>query len=78
MKNKFNILFLLGCCFSLIAIISSCDKEYTCNCMQHVTGGYDTTFTLAGEGRNGKTTCDAFDSETTDFGITKTVDCEPY
>jgi hypothetical protein len=39
--------------------------------------GIDTTFTLTGEGENPKKTCDAFDSEETTFGITKTVDCEP-
>ncbi len=55
----------------------SCDKEYTCNCFQDVAG-IDTTFTVAGEGYSGQKVCDAFDSETTEFGITKTIDCEPY
>lgn len=63
-------LFLLGA-------ISSCDKSYRCNCYQDVMG-IDTTFDLTGEGRDAQKTCDAFDEETTEFGITKTIDCEPY
>lgn len=55
---------------------ASCKKEYRCDCLQDVMG-IDTTFTLTGEGSDAKKTCDAFDSEETTFGITKTVDCEP-
>lgn len=40
--------------------------------------GFDTTYTLVGEGRDEQEVCDNFDSSTTEFGITKTVDCEPY
>ena len=54
----------------------ACKKEYRCTCLQDVMG-IDTTFTLTGEGENPKKTCDAFDSEETTFGLTKTVDCEP-
>lgn len=61
----------------LTAAINGCDKSYRCNCYQDVMG-IDTTFDLTGEGRDAQKTCDAFDSETTEFGITKTIDCEPY
>ena len=66
-------IFLLG----FGSILNSCDKEFRCDCYQDVSG-FDTTYTLVGEGRDANKTCDAFDSETTDFGITKTVDCEPF
>ncbi len=61
-----------------MAAAASCKKEYRCNCAQDVNGGFDTTFTLTGEGTTARKACDAFDSEETDFGITKTVDCEPF
>ena len=61
----------------LASLCSSCSKEFRCDCKQDVAG-IDTSYTLVGAGRDGKSACDAFDSETTDFGITKTVDCEPF
>ena len=51
--------------------------SFRCDCYQDVMG-FDTTYTLVGEGRDEQAVCDNFDSSTTDFGITKTVDCEPY
>jgi hypothetical protein len=72
MKCLIPILLLLQ-----LMLAFSCDKEYRCNCTQ-VVGTLDTTFTLTGEGRNAQVTCDAFDSEETTFGVTKTVDCEPF
>jgi hypothetical protein len=62
---------------SLPAVLTSCDKEYQCDCYQDVMG-IDTTYSLVGHGRDAEDVCNAFDSETTEFGITKTVDCEPY
>jgi hypothetical protein len=69
----------LSAAFILIAsvIFCSCDKEYRCDCYQDVMG-IDTSFTLVGEGRDANKVCDAFDSETTEFGITKTIDCQPF
>ncbi len=76
MKRQSAYVFTLSIALLLISLVS-CDKEYTCNCYQDVMG-IDTTFNLTGQGRDPKATCDAFDSEVTEFGITKTVDCEPY
>ena len=72
----FNLRSLILICM-LVILIVSCKKEYRCNCEQDVAG-IDTTFTLTGEGTNAGKACDQFDSEETEFGITKTVDCEPY
>lgn len=60
----------------LLAAGSSCDKTFQCTCSQDVAG-IDTTFTVTGQGHNAGPTCDAFDSETTEYGITKTIDCQP-
>jgi len=77
MKRRAQLIYTLTAMLLLLTSLMGCDKEYSCNCYQDVMG-IDTTFNLVGEGRDPKTTCDAFDSETTEFGITKTVDCEPY
>ena len=61
----------------LIGLFSRCDKTFRCDCDQEVMG-FDTTYTLVSEGQDEQAVCDNFDSSTTDFGITKTVDCEPY
>lgn len=73
--TKYFIFFITLCAFAFL--LNSCDKEFRCDCYQDVSG-FDTTYTLVGEGRDANKTCDAFDSETTEFGITKTVDCEPF
>lgn len=74
MKRQF---FTLLTALLLISLFSRCDKTFRCDCYQDVMG-FDTTYTLVGEGRDAQKVCDAFDNETTDFGITKTVDCKPY
>lgn len=73
MKKIISVCLLLTICI----FTNACKKEYRCNCLQDVMG-IDTTFTLTGEGSDPEKTCNAFDSEETTFGITKTVDCEPY
>ena len=79
MKLHSAIKYFIFCValFASTFFLNSCDKEYRCDCYQDVSG-FDTTYTLVGEGRDANKTCDAFDSETTEFGITKTVDCEPF
>ncbi len=62
---------------AMVVFFTSCGKEFRCDCQQDVAG-IDTSYTLVGEGRDGQKVCDAFDSETTEFGITKTIDCEPF
>ncbi|MFI5171031.1 MAG: hypothetical protein ACHQFW_01505 [Chitinophagales bacterium] len=72
MKNTIALIIIL-----LALVCSSCDKEFRCDCNQDV-GGLDTSYTLVGEGRSAKKVCDAFDSESIEFGITTTIDCEPF
>lgn len=72
MKPQYYLVVIITLMFA-----TGCDKTYSCDCYQDVMG-YDTTYTLVGEGRDAQKVCDAFDSETTEFGITKTVNCEPY
>ncbi|HNE47467.1 MAG TPA: hypothetical protein PK511_15410 [Chitinophagales bacterium] len=72
---------IIGITILMLTLVStallSCEKEYQCDCYQDVMG-IDTTYSLVGHGRDAQDVCNAFDSETTEFGITKTVDCEPY
>lgn len=72
MKPQYYLVVIIA-----LLLATGCDKTYSCDCYQDVMG-YDTTYTLVGEGRDAQNVCDAFDSETTEFGITKTVNCEPY
>ncbi|MBK8345009.1 MAG: hypothetical protein IPL12_18055 [Bacteroidetes bacterium] len=72
MKPQYYLVVIIALLFA-----TGCDKTYSCDCYQDVMG-YDTTYTLVGEGRDAQKVCDAFDSETNEFGITKTVNCEPY
>lgn len=72
MKPQYYLVVIIALLFA-----TGCDKTYSCDCYQDVMG-YDTTYTLVGEGRDAQKVCDAFDSETTELGITKTVNCEPY